>query len=102
MYSTISHFSFYSKFDTIEEAIERANKTKYGLAAGVCSTNLAKAMGIAKRLQAGTVWINQYDDFDTAIPFGGYKESGWGRDKGEYALENYMEIKTINFPVNNY
>lgn len=52
------------KFDTIEEAIERANTTTYGLAAGVCSTNLGKAMGIAKRLQAGTVWINQYDDFD--------------------------------------
>ena len=59
-------------------------------------------MGIAKRLQAGTVWINQYDDFDTSLPFGGYKESGWGRDKGEYALENYMEVKTINFPINKY
>jgi len=90
------------KFNTIEEAIERANNTSYGLAAGVCSINLAKAMGIAKRLQAGTVWINQYDDFDAALPFGGYRESGWGRDKGEYALENYMEVKTINFPVNNY
>jgi len=90
------------KFDTIEEVIERANDTSYGLAAGVCSSDIAKAMGIAKRLKAGTVWINQYDDFDAAIPFGGYKESGWGRDKGEYALENFMEVKTINFPVNNY
>lgn len=90
------------KFDTIEEAIERANTTSYGLAAGVCSTNLGKAMGIAKRLQAGTVWINQYDDFDTALPFGGYKESGWGRDKGEYALENYTEVKVISFPVTNF
>lgn len=90
------------KFDTIEEAIQRANNTSYGLAAGVCSTNIAKAMGIAKRLKAGTVWINQYDEFDAALPFGGYKESGWGRDKGEYALENYMEVKTISFPVNSY
>jgi len=90
------------KFDTIQEAIERANATKYGLGAGVCSTNLGKAMGIARRLKAGTVWINQYDDFDTAMPFGGYKESGWGRDKGEYALQNYMEVKVINFPVNIY
>lgn len=90
------------KFNTIEEAIERANNTSYGLAAGVCSVNMSKAMGIAKRLKAGTVWINQYDDFDAAVPFGGYKESGWGRDKGEYALENYMEVKTISFPVNNY
>lgn len=90
------------KFDTIEEAIERANATSYGLAAGVCSTNIARAMGIAKRLKAGTIWVNKYDDFDAALPFGGYRESGWGRDKGEYALDNYMEIKVVNFPVNNY
>lgn len=90
------------KFDTIEEAIERANATSYGLAAGVCSTNIARAMGIAKRLKAGTIWVNKYDDFDAALPFGGYRESGWGRDKGEYALDNYTEIKVVNFPVNNY
>ena len=59
-------------------------------------------MGIAKRLKAGTVWINMYDDFDAAIPFGGYKESGWGREKGEYAFENFTEVKMIQFPVNNY
>lgn len=90
------------KFDTIEEAILRANNTNYGLAAGVCSTNIAKALGIAKRLRAGTIWINMYDNFDAAIPFGGYKESGWGREKGEYALENFTEVKMIQFPVNNY
>lgn len=90
------------KFDTIEEAIERANATSFGLAAGVCSQNIARAMGIARRLQAGTVWINTYDDFDAALPFGGYKESGWGRDKSEYALENYMEIKTVQFPIHKY
>lgn len=90
------------KFDTIQEAIKRANTTSYGLAAGVCSQDIAKAMGIAKRLQAGTVWVNLYDDFDAALPFGGYKESGWGRDKSEYALENYMEVKTVQFPIINY
>ena len=68
----------------------------------MCSTNIATAMGIAKRLKAGTVWINMYDDFDAAIPFGGYKESGWGREKGEYAFENFTEVKMIQFPVNNY
>jgi NAD-dependent aldehyde dehydrogenases len=90
------------KFDTIEEAIERANATSFGLAAGVCSQNIARAMGIARRLQAGTVWINTYDDFDAALPFGGYKESGWGRDKSEYALDNYMEVKTVQFPIQKY
>jgi|EP01083_Nonionella_stella_P000211 aldehyde dehydrogenase (NAD+) len=90
------------KFDTIEEAIIRANSSHYGLAAGVCSTNIATAMGIARRLKAGTVWINMYDDFDAAIPFGGYKQSGWGREKGEYALENFTEVKLIQFPINNY
>lgn len=90
------------KFDTIEEAINRANSSKYGLAAGVCSTNIAKAIGIAKRLEAGTVWINIYDDFDAALPFGGYKASGWGRDKGEYALQNYSEVKMVQFPINTY
>lgn len=90
------------KFDTVEEAIIRANTTSYGLAAGVCSTNIAKAMGVASRLNAGTVWVNMFDDFDAAFPFGGYKESGWGREKGEYALENYTEVKLIQFPINKY
>ena len=90
-----------NKFETIEEAIKRANETNYGLAAGVCSNDIARAMGIAKCLRAGTVWINNYGDSDIGLPFGGYKESGWGRDKGEYALENYMEVKTISFPINH-
>jgi aldehyde dehydrogenase (NAD+) len=86
-------------FTTTEEAIERANNTNYGLAAGVCGTNIAELFGVARRLQSGTVWINCYDDFDAAIPFGGYKESGWGREKSEYALENYTEVKCIQFPT---
>ena len=56
-------------------------------------------MYAAKELQAGTVWVNCYDNFDVAVPFGGYKESGWGRDKGEYALDNYTETKAIMMPI---
>jgi len=89
------------KFKTVEEAIERANNTVYGLAAGVCSRDIGKAMGIAKQLKAGTVWINCWDQFDDATPFGGYKTSGWGREKSEYALENFTEVKCIQFPIND-
>jgi len=90
------------KFSTVEEAITRANATNYGLAAGVCSRDVGKAMGIARRLEAGTVWVNMYDNFDAAVPFGGYKESGWGREKSEYALENFTEVKAVQFPIKNY
>ena len=87
------------KFSTEEEVIARANKNKYGLAAGVISQNASRAMGVANQLRAGTVWINTYDNFDAAAPFGGYKQSGHGRDKGEEALENWLECKTILMPV---
>merc|ERR1711948_160809 len=89
------------KFHTIDEAVHRANNTVYGLAAGVCSRDIGKAMGIAKRLKAGTVWINTWDQFDDATPFDGYKTSGWGREKSEYALENFTEVKCIQFPIND-
>merc|ERR1719378_1911416 len=89
------------KFHTVDEAVKRANNTEYGLAAGVCSRDIGRAMGIAKRLKAGTVWINTWDQFDDATPFGGYKTSGWGREKSEYALENFTEVKCIQFPIND-
>ena len=89
------------KYKTIEEAVERANATNYGLAAGICGKDIGKVMGIAKRLNAGTVWINCYDDFDAAIPFGGFKASGYGREKSEYALKNFTEVKCIQFPIAN-
>lgn len=88
------------KFDTDEEAITRANKTMYGLAAGIISTNGARALQAAHQLRAGSVWINTYDNFDAAAPFGGYKQSGHGRDKGEAALENWTETKCIMLPLN--
>eukprot|EP00928_Gymnodinium_smaydae_P026148 TRINITY_DN20619_c0_g5_i1.p1 TRINITY_DN20619_c0_g5~~TRINITY_DN20619_c0_g5_i1.p1 ORF type:complete len:500 (-),score=142.30 TRINITY_DN20619_c0_g5_i1:278-1777(-) len=90
------------KWTEIDEAVERANNTQYGLAAGVCSRDIGKAMGIAKRLKAGTVWINTWNQFDDAVPFGGYKTSGWGREKSEYALENFTEVKAIQFPLNDH
>lgn len=89
------------KFKTLAEAIERANTTHYGLAAGICSRDVGTAMSTAMDLDAGTVWINCYDNFDMACPFGGYKTSGWGREKGEYALENYTQVKCIMFPLDS-
>src|SRR5205823_4300782 len=87
------------KFDEVEEAIARGNRTPYGLAAAVWTRDGAKAHRIAAGLKAGTVWINCYDVFDTAAPFGGFKQSGIGRELGEYALRNYTEVKTVTMAV---
>merc|ERR1712050_284132 len=83
------------KFKTLEDAIQRANSTHYGLGAGVCTRDVGTALAVARDLEAGTVWVNCYDNFDHAAPFGGFKESGWGREKGEEALKNYAETKTV-------
>jgi phenylacetaldehyde dehydrogenase len=72
-----------------------ANQTNYGLAAGVWTTDLSKAHRTAKALRAGTVWVNCYNVFDAALPFGGYEESGWGREMGAEALELYTEVKSV-------
>ncbi|USG66571.1 aldehyde dehydrogenase family protein [Brevibacillus ruminantium] len=82
-------------FDTVEEVIERANNTPYGLAAGVWTENIKTAYQVANRLKAGTVWINDYNLEDAAAPFGGYKQSGIGREMGSYALDNYTEVKSV-------
>ncbi len=82
-------------FDSVDEVIERANRTEYGLAAGVWTTNLAKAHRVAAALQAGTVWVNTYGEFDPAVPFGGYKTSGWGREFGLESLEGYLNTKSV-------
>jgi len=89
------------KFKTLDEAIRRANNTCYGLAAGICSRDIGTALSAANDLDAGTVWVNCYDNFDMACPFGGYKTSGWGREKGEYALENYTQVKLVMFPIDS-
>jgi phenylacetaldehyde dehydrogenase len=77
------------------EAIRDANSTTYGLAASVWSRDISKANKLAKRVRAGTVWVNCHNVFDASLPFGGYKESGWGREMGEFVLNNYTEVKAV-------
>jgi len=83
------------KFKTIDEVVERANNTRYGLGAGIATNDIKKALKLMSRLRAGTVYINCWDVFDPAASFGGYKESGQGREGGEYGLEPYYEVKTV-------
>jgi aldehyde dehydrogenase (NAD+) len=82
-------------FKDADEVIRRGNETFYGLAAAVWTRDIGKAHKIANNLRAGTVWVNCYDVFDAAAPFGGYKMSGHGRELGEYALDLYTEVKTV-------
>ncbi|WAA12923.1 aldehyde dehydrogenase family protein [Fervidibacillus halotolerans] len=82
-------------YDDLDDLIERANNSMYGLAAGVWTRDVAKAHYIASKLKAGTVWVNTYNAFDAAAPFGGYKQSGIGREMGSYALDNYTEVKSV-------
>jgi aldehyde dehydrogenase (NAD+) len=83
------------KFRNLDEVIERANNTTYGLAAAVWTRDISKALAIANNVRAGTVWVNCFDVFDAAAPFGGFKQSGIGREMGEYALQQYTEVKTV-------
>jgi len=83
------------KFSSVEEAIRRANLTEYGLAAAVWTSDFSKAQAVAQGVKAGTVWVNCYDVFDPASPFGGFKQSGIGRELGEYGLQQYVEVKTV-------
>lgn len=82
-------------FDTIEEAVERANATPYGLAAGVFTQNLGMAHKLTRRIKAGSVWVNMYHAIDPAVPFGGMKMSGYGREGGIEHLHEYLETKAI-------
>uniref|UniRef100_A0A914V1C9 Aldehyde dehydrogenase domain-containing protein n=1 Tax=Plectus sambesii TaxID=2011161 RepID=A0A914V1C9_9BILA len=87
------------KFKTIEEAIVRANNTAYGLAAGIFTTDINKALTMANSVRAGTVWVNTYNAVHAQAPFGGYKESGIGREHGEEGVKHYCEIKTVTIKV---
>jgi phenylacetaldehyde dehydrogenase len=82
-------------FKNTEELVAKANDTVYGLAAGIWTRDIQKAHRIASQLRAGTVWINCYNIFDAALPFGGYKQSGWGREMGKDVLELYTEVKAV-------
>jgi len=83
------------RFRSLDEVIERANNTTYGLAAAVWTRDIGKTLAIANNVKAGTVWVNCFDVFDAAAPFGGFKQSGIGREMGEYALQQYTEVKTV-------
>lgn len=81
--------------DADEALIRRANDTIYGLAAGLWTRDLAKAHQISSRLEAGSVWVNSYNVLDPALPFGGFKQSGWGREQGHAVFEHYTEMKSV-------
>ena len=88
------------EFADVDEAIARANDSTYGLAAAVWTRDIKKAHYVARKLQAGTVWINTYNVYDTAAPFGGYKQSGFGREMSMHALEHYTQVKSVWVDLN--
>jgi aldehyde dehydrogenase (NAD+) len=88
------------EFADVDEAIARANDSNYGLAAAVWTRDIKKAHYVARKLQAGTVWINTYNIYDTAAPFGGYKQSGFGREMSMHALEHYTQVKSVWVDLN--
>jgi betaine-aldehyde dehydrogenase len=82
-------------FDTAEEAIEIANSTNYGLSSGIWTRDFDTALSVSRRIRAGTIWVNTFMDGCPELPFGGYKESGQGRELGRFAIEEFTELKTI-------
>jgi betaine-aldehyde dehydrogenase len=83
-------------FDTEEEAIRIANDTDYGLAAAVWSQDITQAHRVVRELRAGITWVNTYHPTHNELPWGGYKQSGWGRELGLHGIEGYLEIKQVN------
>ncbi|KAF9797089.1 hypothetical protein SFRURICE_013556, partial [Spodoptera frugiperda] len=83
------------KFSQLDEVVERANNSEYGLAAAVFTQDIDKANYVVQRLRAGTVWVNDYNVLSNQVPFGGYKQSGIGRENGPYGINNYTEVKAV-------
>jgi aldehyde dehydrogenase (NAD+) len=86
-------------FKDLDEVIARANRTNYGLAAGVWTRDIKKVHAVANAVRAGTIWVNWYHVLDTRAPFGGFKQSGMGRELGEYGLQEYTEVKAVTVKV---
>lgn len=87
------------KFETFDEVVDRANDTNYGLAAGIITNDITVAMSFSKHVRAGSIWINTYEHVTTQTPFGGFKDSGLGRELGEDGISQYLETKTITMHV---
>jgi acyl-CoA reductase-like NAD-dependent aldehyde dehydrogenase len=83
------------KFKDEADVVFQGNDTSYGLAAAVWTKDINRALGVARKLKAGTVWINTYGQIDPMSPFGGYKQSGFGRELGKYAIDLYTQIKSV-------
>ena len=84
-----------TRFEDLDEVLKIANDTQYGLGSGVYTRDIRKAHRIAKRLRAGNVWINCYGVLDASIPFGGVKQSGWGREYGPEGIQPFLETKAV-------
>lgn len=88
-----------TKFKTVEEVIGYANDSNYGLAAGIHSKDISNVISVANSLKAGTVWVNTYNDFHHSVPFGGFKQSGFGREMGEESLDSYTQVKAVRIKI---
>ena len=88
-----------TKFKTTDEVVKLANDSEYGLAAGIHTSDINKAIDVSHRIKAGTVWVNTYNDFHSQVPFGGFGQSGIGREMGAEALDNYTQIKAVRIKI---
>ena len=90
-----------NNYRTIDEAIQKANSTRYGLVAGIITKDLNVVNTVSRSIRAGTIWVNCYFAFDNDCPFGGYKMSGFGRDSGLETLHMYLQVKSVVTPLYN-